>query len=84
MRNALRSFAVDAIERADLLEDETADEVSESRLEKVLGTGYGIFCRGNVPVRLSFGSRQRRLDGCRARNGTLANEASTNPTEAIA
>jgi len=43
MRNALRSFAVDAIERADLLEDETADEVSESRLEKVLGTGYGIF-----------------------------------------
>jgi len=43
MRKALRSFAVDAIERVDLLEDETADEVSESRLEKVLGTGYGIF-----------------------------------------
>ena len=43
MRNSLRSFAVDAIERADLLEDESADEVNESRLEKVLGTGYGIF-----------------------------------------
>jgi predicted DNA-binding transcriptional regulator YafY len=42
-RKALRSFAVDAIDRADLLEDETAAEVNESRLEKALGTGYGIF-----------------------------------------
>jgi predicted DNA-binding transcriptional regulator YafY len=43
MRKALRSFATDAIERVDLLEAETAREISDAQLEKVLGTGYGIF-----------------------------------------
>ena len=43
MRKALRSFATDAIERVDLLEAETAKEISDAQLEKVLGTGYGIF-----------------------------------------
>ena len=47
-RDALRSFSVDAIENANLLEDETALEVSESQLEKFLGTGYGIFAGDTI------------------------------------
>jgi len=43
LRKGLRSFAVDAIESADLKEDQPATEVSDSRLEMVLGAGYGIF-----------------------------------------
>ena len=43
LRKGLRSFAVDAIESADLKEDQPAKEVSDSRLEMVLGAGYGIF-----------------------------------------
>ena len=43
LRKGLRSFAVDAIERAELCETQSAKEVSESALEKALGTGYGIF-----------------------------------------
>jgi predicted DNA-binding transcriptional regulator YafY len=39
----LRSFAVDAIENVNLLDDEEALEVSESQLDKLLGAGYGIF-----------------------------------------
>ena len=43
LRKGLRSFAVDAIEGAELKEDQPAKEVSDSKLEKVLGSGYGIF-----------------------------------------
>ena len=43
LRKGLRSFSVDAIESADLKEDQPAKEVSDSRLEMVLGAGYGIF-----------------------------------------
>jgi predicted DNA-binding transcriptional regulator YafY len=43
LRKGLRSFAVDAIESADLKEAQPAKEVSDSRLEMVLGAGYGIF-----------------------------------------
>ena len=43
LRDGLRSFAVDAIEEARLLEGERGKSVSEAELEKVLGTGYGIF-----------------------------------------
>ena len=43
LRKGLRSFAVDAIESADLKEDQPAKEVSDIKLEKVLGAGYGIF-----------------------------------------
>ena len=43
LRKGLRSFAVDAIESADLKEDQPTKEVSDSRLEMVLGAGYGIF-----------------------------------------
>ena len=43
LRKGLRSFAVDAIESAELKEDHPAKEVSDNKLEKVLGAGYGIF-----------------------------------------
>ena len=43
MRKSLRSFAVDVIDRADLVEDQDAKEVSDVELERVLGNGYGIF-----------------------------------------
>ena len=43
MRKGLRSFAVDAIQSADILEHPKAKHVTEAELEKVLGTGYGIF-----------------------------------------
>lgn len=41
-REALRSFAVDAIRRVELL-DQPAIDVDEDRLDAVLGAGYGIF-----------------------------------------
>jgi len=43
LRGGLRSFAVDAIASAQVLETESAKNVSSDELEKVLGTGYGIF-----------------------------------------
>ena len=43
LRKGLRSFAVDAIAGAELKEDQTAKEISDTELEKVLGAGYGIF-----------------------------------------
>ena len=43
LRKGLRSFAVDAIQSADIVEQPKAKHVSEAELEKVLGTGYGIF-----------------------------------------
>ncbi len=43
LRKDLRSFAVDAIEAAELLPDDHAKDVSETKLDRVLGTGYGIF-----------------------------------------
>jgi predicted DNA-binding transcriptional regulator YafY len=42
VRQDLRSFAVDAIRSAEIL-DRKAREVPESTLNKVLGSGYGIF-----------------------------------------
>ena len=41
-RRELRSFAVDSIQRAEILET-PARNVSEKTLDDVLGTGYGIF-----------------------------------------
>ncbi len=43
LRKDLRSFAIDAIEAAELLGDDPAKEVSALDLDRVLGTGYGIF-----------------------------------------
>lgn len=42
MRNGLRSFSVDAIKRAEILEKK-AEDITESKLDDVLGSGYGIF-----------------------------------------
>ena len=41
-RDDLRSFAVDAVRNAEVL-DKKAREIPESTLNKVLGSGYGIF-----------------------------------------
>ena len=43
LRKGLRSFAVDAIQTAEIVEQPKAKDVTEAELEKVLGTGYGIF-----------------------------------------
>ena len=42
LRDELRSFSVDAIERVELLETKAKD-VAEKRLDETLGSGYGIF-----------------------------------------
>jgi predicted DNA-binding transcriptional regulator YafY len=47
LRDDLRAFAVDAIERAEIL-DTRARDVAEKRLDEVLGSGYGIFTGDNV------------------------------------
>jgi len=47
LRQGLRSFAVDAIESAVLL-DTPADPVDEAALEGELSSGYGIFSGGDV------------------------------------
>lgn len=49
LRNELRSFAVDAIERVELLEAKAKD-VSEKRLDETLGSGYGIFSGAAVKL----------------------------------
>ncbi|HCX88038.1 MAG TPA: transcriptional regulator [Gammaproteobacteria bacterium] len=48
LRKGLRSFAVDAIEAAEIVEHQKARDVTEAELEKVLGTGYGIFAGEHV------------------------------------
>ena len=47
VRNDLRAFAVDSIERAEILE-KRAKDVSEKMLKEVLGAGYGIFSGKDV------------------------------------
>ncbi|WP_294259690.1 YafY family protein [Propionivibrio sp.] len=47
LRNELRSFSVDAIRRVELL-DAKARDLSEKRLNDVLGSGYGIFAGKKV------------------------------------
>jgi predicted DNA-binding transcriptional regulator YafY len=42
LRNGLRSFSVDAVQRVDVLATE-AIEVPDAELDEVLGSGYGIF-----------------------------------------
>jgi predicted DNA-binding transcriptional regulator YafY len=48
LRRSLRSFAVDAVRSADTIETKKAKDVTESELEKVLGTGYGIFAGDDI------------------------------------
>ena len=47
LRDGLRAFAVDAIEYAEIL-DSKAKDVSEKKLNEVLGAGYGIFSGSDV------------------------------------
>ncbi len=47
LRDGLRAFSVDAIKHAEIL-DKRAIDVAEKRLDKVLGTGYGIFSGENI------------------------------------
>jgi len=42
LRNELRSFAIDAISRVELL-DTLASDIEDALLDRVLGSGYGIF-----------------------------------------
>ena len=42
LREDLRAFSVDALERAEIL-DRRAKDVADKRLDEVLGSGYGIF-----------------------------------------
>ncbi len=47
LRNGLRSFSVDTIKRAEILETK-AEDISERKLNLVLGAGYGIFAGNDV------------------------------------
>lgn len=47
LRDGLRSFSVDAIERAEIL-DKRAKDVADKRLDEALGSGYGIFSGEDV------------------------------------
>jgi predicted DNA-binding transcriptional regulator YafY len=60
MRNGLRSFALDAIEEAHLVEI-PAQEVDSQVLEDFVGQGYGIFSGGQVQwARLRFTEERAR------------------------
>jgi predicted DNA-binding transcriptional regulator YafY len=47
LRDGLRAFSVDAIQHAEIL-DKKAKDVSDKRLDEVLGSGYGIFSGDEV------------------------------------
>jgi len=47
LRNDLRSFSVDTINRVEIIEKK-CKEISEKRLDDVLGSGYGIFAGKKV------------------------------------
>ena len=47
LRDGLRAFSVDAIEKAEIL-DKRAKDVADKRLNEVLGSGYGIFSGDQV------------------------------------
>lgn len=60
LRNDLRSFAVDAIRRAEIIE-QPARNVPEKTLDSVLGAGYGIFSGRKVQwARLRFTPERAR------------------------
>ncbi len=60
LRDALRSFAVDSIVAAQML-DEVAREVPDSELDDVLASGYGIFAGATVRwATLRFGAERAR------------------------
>lgn len=60
LRNDIRSFAVDAVERIEILESRAKD-VPEKELDEVLGAGYGIFSGRRVQrARLRFSPERAR------------------------
>jgi predicted DNA-binding transcriptional regulator YafY len=60
LRQDIRSFAVDAIRAAEML-DESAREVPEAELDQVLAAGYGIFSGRDVQLaRLRFTPERAR------------------------
>lgn len=60
LRNELRSFAVDAIRRVDVLEA-PAKNVPEKTLDSILGSGYGIFSGRKVQwAKLHFSAERAR------------------------
>ena len=60
LREGLRSFAVDAIVAARVL-DRAAVDIAESELDEVLGSGYGIFAGREVQTaRLRFSPERSR------------------------
>ena len=59
-RNELRSFSVDAIHRAEIVDAPTKN-VPESSLDAVLGAGYGIFSgRQTQKAKLKFSAQRAR------------------------
>lgn len=60
VRNELRSFSIDAVRRAEIL-DVPARNVPDRTLERVLGSGYGIFSGAKVQwARLRFNPDRAR------------------------
>lgn len=60
LRNELRSFAIDAIRRADILET-PAKNVPDKTLDSILGAGYGIFSGRKVQwAKLRFSAQRAR------------------------
>lgn len=60
LRNELRSFAVDAIRRADIVEV-LAKTISDKTLDSILGAGYGIFSGQKVQwAKLRFSAERSR------------------------
>jgi predicted DNA-binding transcriptional regulator YafY len=60
LRNELRNFSVDMVQRVELLQ-QPARKVSQRRLDNALGPGYGIFAQGAVQwARLRFTARRAR------------------------
>ena len=60
LRRELRSFAVDSILKAEIVE-ETAKNISEKTLDEVLGAGYGIFSGKKVQwAKLKFSAERAR------------------------
>lgn len=82
MRNELRNFAVDSIQRVEVLE-KAAKEVSKRSVNEALGPGYGIFtgvkvCSGpSLPSRLTGRVGCHRSSGIRNRKGTSMKKVAT-------
>lgn len=63
MKNALRSFSIDAIKRAELL-DIRAIDIDEEELNAELGSGYGIFAGKDIQwATLRFSSERAKWIG---------------------